>query len=85
MNINYISVSRDIKHESMRYLYLESPKFACCATLPLVHIPHARTNAFKSSFVPSSVSIWNNLPHEALIAPTITSFISFTAPLFLFL
>ena len=36
-------------------------------SLPLVHIPHARTNAFKSS----SVSIWNNLPHEALIAPTI--------------
>ena len=43
------------------------------------------TNAFKSSFVPSSVSIWNNLPHEALIAPTITSFKSFTAPLFLLL
>ena len=54
-------------------------------SLPLVHIPHARTNAFKSSFVPSSVSIWNNLPHEALIAPTITPFKSFTAPLFLFL
>ena len=54
-------------------------------SLPLVHIPHARTNAFKSSFVPSSVSIWNNLPHEALIAPTITSFKSFTAPLFLLL
>ena len=53
-------------------------------SLPLVHIPHARTNAIKSSFVPSSVSIWNNLPHEALIAPTITSFKSFTAPLFLF-
>ena len=28
-------------------------------SLPLVHIPHARTNAFKSSFVPSTVSIWN--------------------------
>ena len=54
-------------------------------SLPLVHIPHARTNAFKSSFVPSTVSIWNNLPHEALIAPTITSFKSFTAPLFLLL
>ena len=38
-------------------------------SLPLIHVPHARTNAFQSSFVPSTVSIWNNLPHEALIAP----------------
>ena len=52
------------------------------SSLPLVHMPRARTNAFQSSFVPSSISVWNHLPHEALTAPSINSF---AAPLFLFL
>ena len=34
-------------------------------SLPLIHQPRAHTNAFQSSFVPSSVSVWNHLPHEA--------------------
>ena len=34
-------------------------------------------------FVPSSVSIWNHLPHEALTAHSITSFKSSVSPLFL--
>ena len=55
------------------------------SSLPLVHMPRARTNAFQSSFVPSSISVWNHLPHEALTAPSINSFKSFAAPLFLFL
>ena len=55
------------------------------SSLPLVHMPRARTNAFQSSFVPSSISVWNHLPHEALTAPSINSFNSFAAPLFLFL
>ena len=35
-------------------------------SLPLIHEPRAHTNAFQSSFVPSTVSVWNHLPHEAL-------------------
>ena len=53
-------------------------------SLPLIHQPHAHTNAFQSSFVPSSVSVWNHLPHEALTAHSINSFKSLVAPLFLY-
>ena len=50
---------------------------------PLIHQPRAHTNAFQSSFVPSSVSVWNHLPHETLTAHSINSFKSLVAPLFL--
>ena len=53
------------------------------STLPLLHQPFAHTNTFKSSFVLSSVSIWNHLPHEALTTQSITTFKSLVAPLFL--
>ena len=53
------------------------------SSLPLLNQPLARTNAFQSSFVPSSASIWNHLPHEALTAHSISSFKSFVSPLFL--
>ena len=33
--------------------------------LPLLHCLYARTTAFQSSFVPSSISVWNHLPSEA--------------------
>ena len=36
------------------------------APVPLLHQPFAHTNSFFSSSVLSSVSLWNNLPHEAL-------------------
>ena len=46
-------------------------------SLPSVQMMHGRTNAFQSSFyIPSSVSVWNHLPHEALTALTINSFVS---------
>ena len=50
-------------------------------SLPLIYEPRAHTNAFQSSFVPSTV--WNHLPHEALTAHSINSFKSLVAPLFL--
>ena len=53
------------------------------SSLPLLYQPLAHTNAFQSSFVPSSASTWNHLPHEALTAHSITSFKSFVSPLFL--
>ena len=53
------------------------------SSLPLLNQPLARTNAFQSSFVPSSASIWNHLPHEALTAHSVSSFKSFVSPLFL--
>ena len=53
------------------------------ASLPLLYQPLAHTSAFQSSFVLSSVSVWNHLPHEALTAHSITSFRSYVAPLFL--
>ena len=53
-------------------------------SLPLMHQPHAHTNAFQSSFVPSSVSVWNHLPYEALTAHSINLFKSLAAPLFLY-
>ena len=51
-------------------------------SLPLIHQPRAHTNAFQSSFVPSSVSVWNHLPHEALTAHSINSSKSLVAPCF---
>ena len=36
--------------------------------LPLLCQPFARTNSFQSSFVPSTIAIWNHLPHDALTA-----------------
>ena len=54
-----------------------------CHSLPLIHEPRAHTNAFQSAFVPSTVSVWNHLPHEALTAHSINSFKSLVAPLFL--
>ncbi len=56
-----------------------SPKHNSAA-IPLLHQPFARTNAYSSSFVPSSSSLWNNLPHDALIADSIQSSVN---PLFL--
>ena len=52
-------------------------------SLPLIHQPHAHTYAFQSSFVPSSVSVWNHLPHEALTALSINFFKSLVTPMFL--
>ena len=52
-------------------------------SLPLIHQPRAHTNAFQSSFVPSSVSVWNHLPHEALTALSINFFKSLVTPMFL--
>ena len=37
----------------------------------LSYRPYARTNAFQSSFAPSTISTWNHLPYDALIAPSI--------------
>ena len=51
--------------------------------LPLLYQPYAHTNAFQSSFVPSTISIWNRLPHDALIAPSLRTFKLNVAPLFL--
>ena len=51
--------------------------------LPILYQPYARTNAFQSSFVPSTISIWNHLPYDALIAPSLRTFKLNTAPLFL--
>ena len=36
-------------------------------SLPLLHCPYAHTTAFQSSFVPSSISVWNHLPSEAFM------------------
>ena len=51
--------------------------------LPLLHQPFAHTNSFKSSFFPSTISVWNNLPVDALTAPSTYSFKYHVAPLFL--
>ena len=51
--------------------------------LPLLYQPYAHTNAFQSSFVPSTISIWNHLPHDALIAPSLRTFKLNVAPMFL--
>ena len=53
------------------------------APVPLLNQPFARTNSFFSSFVLSSISLWNNLPHEALTADSIHSFKSSLCPLFI--
>ena len=51
-------------------------------SLPLIHQPRAHTNAFKLSFVPSSVSVWNHLPHEAITAHSINSLNHLLRPCF---
>ncbi len=52
-------------------------------TLPLLYQPFAHTNAYQSSFVPRTISVWNHLPNDALTAPTTHSFKTNIAPLFL--
>ena len=46
-------------------------------------IPFARTNHFKYSFLPNSISLWNNLPLEAANCTTLPMFKYYTLPLFL--
>ena len=50
---------------------------------PLLNQPHSHTNYYQSSFVPSTISVWNNLPHTALTAHTTQSFKAHIAPFFL--
>ena len=47
-----------------------------------LHQQFARTNAFRSSFIPSAVAVWNNLPSEALHSSSVKSFRAYIAPLF---
>ncbi len=61
-----------------------TPKLNSTALLPLLHQPFSRTTAHQSSFVPSSVSLWNNLPHNALLSTSVPSFKSSVHPLFLY-
>ena len=46
-------------------------------------IPFAHTNHFKYSFLPNSISVWNNLPLEAVNCTTLPMFKYYTLPLFL--
>ena len=46
-------------------------------------IPFAHTNHFKYSFLPNSISVWNNLPLEAVHCTTLPMFKYYTLPLFL--
>jgi len=50
-----------------------SPKYSSVTVTPepFLYQPSARTTTYYSSFVPSSVSVWNNLPSEALTANSI--------------
>ena len=50
---------------------------------PLLFCPFARTNSYKFSFIPSSVSLWNNLPTDALSSQSFSTFKSYISPLFL--
>ena len=59
------------------------PKHNSVVPTSLLHQPFARTNAFCSSFIPSAVSLWNNLPQEALAADSISSFKALVHPIFL--
>ena len=45
-------------------------------------IPFARTNHLKHSFLPNSVSLWNNLPSQAVTCTTLSLFKYYTLPLF---
>ena len=51
--------------------------------LPFLYQTFAHNNAFQASFVPSTVSIWNHLPPDALTAPSPHTFKLNIAPLFL--
>ena len=42
--------------------------------LPLYRVPFARTTAYQTSFFPSTISVWNNLPSETLQALSLTDF-----------
>ena len=46
------------------------------------YIPHTHTNQFKHSFMPTCISLWNNLPLESVSCTTYSSFKSYTVPLF---
>ena len=46
-------------------------------------IPFTHTNCYKHSFLPNSISLWNNLPLEAVNCTTLPTFKYYTLPLFL--
>lgn len=58
------------------------PKQNSNTSVPLLYQPFARTTAYHSSFLPSSATLWNNLPYEAIAANTIHSFKSLISPHF---
>ena len=35
---------------------------------------HGRVNAYKNSFVPATIEMWNNLPNELVIESTYSNF-----------
>ena len=80
---DFVVLNRRGMQEERTVSFLARTKQNNFFTQPLIHQPRAHTNAFQSSFVPSSVSVWNHLPHEALTAHSINSFKSLIAPLFL--
>ena len=48
-------------------VFIPQPSRHCSHALPLLHQPLAHTNAYQGSFVPSTISAWNHLPHDALV------------------
>ena len=54
-----------------------------CNHLHQYSIPFAHTNCYKHSFLPNSISLWNNLPLEAVNCTTLPTFKYYTVPLFL--
>ena len=64
-------------------VFIPQPSRHCSHTLPLLHQPLAHTNAYQGSFVPSTISVWNHLPHDALVTNSSATFKSLTSPLFL--
>ena len=67
---------RHYNHRSRLY-------YLCYNDLPLLCQPFAHTNSFQSSFVPSTIAIWNHLPHDALTAHSFFSFKSRISPIFM--
>ena len=63
------------KHQARPSLHLNSDH--------MLHHPFARTTASQFSFIPHTVSVWNNLPSEALQATSLRKFKSSIAPLLL--
>ena len=48
---------------------------------PRIHDPFCRTDIYSRSYIPSTIRLWNHMPHEVVTSPTLDTFKAWVATL----